>query len=127
MSERLLEKLYIGIDLKEESAMLSYFHPGMERPATVSFVAGSSEYSLPLAACISAGCSYSGFISTFFYSSRTVSGNTANFVLTCNSSLILTLSYNTACNRFINRTVITYYTADSVFAFYFGIVDTMRY
>ena len=48
MSERLLDKLYIGIDLKEESAMLSYFHPGMERPATVSFVAGSSEYSLPL-------------------------------------------------------------------------------
>ena len=41
MSERLLDKLYIGIDLKEESAMLSYFHPGMERPATVSFVAGS--------------------------------------------------------------------------------------
>ncbi len=39
MSERLLDKLYIGIDLKEESAMLSYFHPGMERPATVSFVA----------------------------------------------------------------------------------------
>ena len=38
MSERLLDKLYIGIDLKEESAMLSYFHPGMERPATVSFV-----------------------------------------------------------------------------------------
>ena len=30
MSERLLDKLYIGIDLKEESAMLSYFHPGME-------------------------------------------------------------------------------------------------
>ena len=28
MSERLLDKLYIGIDLKEESAMLSYFHPG---------------------------------------------------------------------------------------------------
>ena len=27
MSERLLDKLYIGIDLKEESAMLSYFHP----------------------------------------------------------------------------------------------------
>ena len=26
MSERLLDKLYIGIDLKEESAMLSYFH-----------------------------------------------------------------------------------------------------
>ena len=41
MSERLLDKLYIGIDLKEESAMLSYFHPGMERPATVSFVAVS--------------------------------------------------------------------------------------
>ena len=48
MSERLLDKLYIGIDLKEESAMLSYFHPGMERPATVSFVAGRYEYSLPL-------------------------------------------------------------------------------
>lgn len=48
MREGLLDKLYIGIDLREESAMLSYFHPGMERPATVSFVAGSSDYSLPM-------------------------------------------------------------------------------
>lgn len=48
MSENLSNKLYIGIDLREESAMLSYFYPGMERPATISFVAGSDDYRLPM-------------------------------------------------------------------------------
>lgn len=48
MGESLLNKLYIGIDLGEESAMLSYFYPGMDRPVTVSFITGSSDYRLPL-------------------------------------------------------------------------------
>lgn len=48
MGDRLSNKLYIGIDLREESAMLSYFHSGMERPATISFVAGSNDYRLPM-------------------------------------------------------------------------------
>lgn len=48
MGESLSNKLYIGIDLGGESAMLSFFYPGMERPSTISFIAGSSDYKLPL-------------------------------------------------------------------------------
>lgn len=48
MGEGMTDKLYIGIDLQEEYAMLSYFYPGMARPATISFIAGSSDYRLPL-------------------------------------------------------------------------------
>lgn len=48
MSESLSNKLYIGIDLGEEAAMLSYYYPGMDRPSTISFVAGSNDYKLPL-------------------------------------------------------------------------------
>lgn len=48
MGESLSNKLYIGIDLGEESAMLSYYYPGMDRPSTISFVAGSNDYKLPL-------------------------------------------------------------------------------
>lgn len=42
------DELYIGVDLGTESAMLSYFHFGMERPATISFITGSGDYKLPM-------------------------------------------------------------------------------
>jgi len=48
MGGYLLDKLYIGIDLGEEFVMLSYFHEGMEQPSTISTIAGSGNYQLPL-------------------------------------------------------------------------------
>ena len=49
MGEKHLDKLYIGIDLGEESVMLSYYHRGMEVPSTISTIAGSGNYQIPLA------------------------------------------------------------------------------
>ena len=46
--EGLANKLYIGIDLSEEYAMLSYYYPGLDKPNTVSFIAGSNDYRMPL-------------------------------------------------------------------------------
>lgn len=47
MGGYLLDELYIGIDLGEESVILSYFHEGMEQPSTISTITGSGNYQLP--------------------------------------------------------------------------------
>lgn len=48
MGEIYSEKLYIGIDIGKESVMLSYYHTGLKMPRTVSTVAGSGQYQIPL-------------------------------------------------------------------------------
>ena len=39
---------YIGIDLNDSYAMVSYFQQNMKEPETVSTVAGSEEFQIPL-------------------------------------------------------------------------------
>ena len=39
---------YIGIDINDKNAMISYFQPNMSEPDTVSTVAGSEVYQIPL-------------------------------------------------------------------------------
>ncbi len=46
MAER--EPVYLGIDLNDKSAMISYYKPNMEEPETVSTVAGSEQYKIPV-------------------------------------------------------------------------------
>ncbi len=43
-----MEKRYIGIDLNEKYAMVSYYRKGMKEPGTLSMVAGSEVYQIPL-------------------------------------------------------------------------------
>ena len=38
---------YVGIDLNNSYAMVSYYHPDMKEPETVSMVAGSENYHIP--------------------------------------------------------------------------------
>ena len=45
MSEN--EPIYLGIDLNDKSAMVSYYKPNMDEPETVSTVAGSEVYTIP--------------------------------------------------------------------------------
>ena len=39
---------YIGIDINDKNAMISYFQPNMEEPETLSTVAGSELYQIPI-------------------------------------------------------------------------------
>lgn len=55
------EKLYIGIDLYNERAMVSLFHEGMQGIETVSLVPGEEHYQIPAAVfCTSQGNYYYG-------------------------------------------------------------------
>ncbi|MBE5891339.1 MAG: hypothetical protein E7282_10305 [Lachnospiraceae bacterium] len=40
--------IYLGIDFNDKSAMISYFKPNMDEPETVSTVAGSEAFSIPV-------------------------------------------------------------------------------
>ena len=39
---------YMGIDLNDKFAMVSYYQPNMEEPETVSTIAGGQRYQIPM-------------------------------------------------------------------------------
>lgn len=41
------EHVYVGIDINDRYAMISYYQPNMEEPETVSTIAGSERYQIP--------------------------------------------------------------------------------
>lgn len=43
-----MSEKYIGIDLNEKYAMISYYAEGMSEPNTFSMVTGSEVYQIPL-------------------------------------------------------------------------------
>ena len=55
------EKVYIGIDLNDERAMVSLFYEGMKQVETVSAVPGEERFQIPLAVfCTGQGNYYYG-------------------------------------------------------------------
>ena len=42
---------YLGIELNDSYAMVSYMQPNMEEPETVSTIAGSENYRIPTQKC----------------------------------------------------------------------------
>ena len=45
--EQKRDKIYIGIDLNDRYAMISYYKLNMDEPETVSTIAGSEYYQIP--------------------------------------------------------------------------------
>ncbi len=50
------QQLYIGIDLNDNYAMVSFATTSHQEPETVSAVAGSEIFQIPLAVCMSLRC-----------------------------------------------------------------------